>query len=66
MSAKNRKLVPRRVFRETQNISTMTQHRREKKIPNYPKPVVISNRVYFFEDEIEAYFASLREITTPN
>jgi hypothetical protein len=60
MTAENRKLIPRRVFREMQNISTMTQHRREKSISGYPKPIVISNRVYFFETDVSRYLESLR------
>lgn len=60
MTTNNRKLIPRRVFREMQNVSTMTQHRREKSLPGYPKPVTISKRVYFFEDEVSRYFAQLR------
>jgi hypothetical protein len=66
MIAENRKLIPRRVFREMQNISTMTQHRREKTLPGYPKPITISNRIFFFDDEIEAYFASLRAGGSPS
>jgi hypothetical protein len=57
-----RKLISRRRLRERDgNVSLMTIYRRERTVPHYPKPVLIRNRAFYFEDDVAAYFRSLRE-----
>ncbi len=61
MTNTDRKLVSRRQFREKEgDVSLMTIYRREKAVPNYPKPVLIRNRAFYWSDDIERYHASLR------
>jgi hypothetical protein len=56
-----RRLISRRQLREMEGgVSLMTIFRRERTVPGYPQPVLIRARAFYWNTDVERYYASLR------